>query len=819
VMKLQFAEVSVNSPVAQRKTFSYAIPQDLTVGPGQAVWVPFGDKILQGIVLEITASPAVEETKDILGVIEAVPLLSPFQISLANWISRYYLSPLFDAVALMLPPGFERRAVTFFQRNPSISLDQSSSDVGDPELQPLLELVRTKDKVYLSELSRLIGARRAGQLGARLVKRNLILKRFELEPVKVKPRISVYLTLKIEGGKAREIAAGLGKRTGKRAAILEYLANASGEVRMDQARAETGCSPGVIQVLVNEGLIEKRLARVDRDPMSDRNIPISSPLPLTPAQEAAFQSVKSSLSMRRSIGASPDVFLLHGVTASGKTEVYLQAMAEAVRVGKRGIVLVPEISLTPQTIERFAARFPHRVAVLHSNLSLGQQFDEWQRIRNGEFDVVIGPRSAIFAPLPDLGLIVLDEEHEWTYKQQEVSPRYHAREVALKLAELTGARLLLGSATPDVESFQRAAQGTYQLLELPDRAPACAGSPLPTIEIVDMREELKAGNYCVFGRSLFRAISDALDNREQAILFLNRRGGSSFVECRNCGLVIRCRRCDVAMSYHFVEDSLVCHQCNSRAAVPHVCPRCKSSRIKYIGIGTEKLEIETASAFPGARVLRWDSDATRRQGHSHETIWNSFRSGEADILIGTQMVAKGIDLPNVTVVGVVNADIALNLPDFRAGERTFQLLSQVAGRAGRGKRAGKVFIQTYCPDHYAIQASARQDYSVFFAKEIAYRKQLHNPPFSRLARLTFSHTNDDHGRTEAEKMKRVLIAERDARGAYDFSLIGPAPAFTRKLRGRYRWQIVLRSSDPGEFLGRVPLPKGWTVDIDPVGLA
>jgi primosomal protein N' (replication factor Y) len=458
------------------------------------------------------------------------------------------------------------------------------------------------------------------------------------------------------------------------------------------------------------------------------------------------------------------------------------------------------------------------VAVLHSKLSLGEQFDEWQRIRNGEFDVVIGPRSAIFAPQPELGLIVIDEEHEWTYKQHDKSPRYQARDVALKLAELTRAVVILGSATPDVETFYHAQRGDYRLLQLPERVVPAEGSPLPQVEVVDLRDELKAGNMSIFSRSLSQATAKAVASKEQVILFLNRRGGATFIQCRSCGFVLRCKRCEVTLTYHFAEDVLVCHQCNYRMPVPQICPQCFSRRIKFLGTGTQKLEWESSYTFPRARLLRWDSDVTRGK-YSHQEILNKFRSHGADILIGTQMVAKGLDLPLVTLVGVVNADTSLNLPDFRAGERTFQLLSQVLGRAGRGSLGGKVIIQTYSPEHYAIQTAARHDYALFYDREINYRRQLHNPPFSRLAYLVYSHTNDALCQREAERMKRLLIGEIESKGIDDLSIIGPAPAFIHRLRGRFRWQLILRGSDPSAFLSPIPIPQGWTIDIDPIGLA
>ena len=809
---MSYAEVSVNSPIAQRRTFSYAIPSHLDIDVGQAVWVPFGDKLLQGIVLELSPHPEVEETREIAGVIEPRPLLSPGQVSLARWISEYYLSPLFDAVALMLPPGFERRTLTFISPTPPPNdFDLSALNA---EQRQVLELIREKGKLSLGQLEKTLGRKKAQSIVSQLVNKGLAAKSYELEKIRVKPKMVPYLSLAVTATEAEDKAARLreqGKAL-KQAALLEYLSQQSGPVAWAEARQNTGCSKAVANALAKKGLAKFQEVEVRREPISYKDIVPSQPLTLTSAQKTAFEAIKSSLAEDKT-----KVFLLHGVTGSGKTEVYLQALAEAVKIGKKGIVLVPEIALTPQTIERFAARFPHRVAVLHSKLSLGEQFDEWQRIRNGQFDVVIGSRSAIFAPQPDLGLIVIDEEQEWTYKQHDKSPRYHARDAALKLAELSEAVVISGSATPNVESFYHAQRGDYQLLQLPERVTPYDGSALPQVEIVDLREELKAGNQSLFSRSLFQAIGQAVANREQVILFLNRRGAASFIQCRSCGFVLRCKRCDVPLSYHLTEDKLVCHQCNYQIKVPESCPRCGRRRIKFLGLGTQRLEQEVGYTFPQARLLRWDSDVTKGR-YSHDEILSKFRSHQADILIGTQMVAKGLDLPLVTLVGVISADTALNLPDFRGGERTFQLLSQVAGRAGRGARGGRVIIQTYAPEHYAIQAAAEHDFASFYEQEIDYRRQLHNPPLTQLACLTYSHTNDALCQREAERMKRSLSQEIESQGIAGIELIGPAPAFIHRLRGRFRWQLILRGSELSAFLSPLPLPQGWTVDIDPVGL-
>jgi len=811
-----YAEVSVNSPIAQRWTFSYAIPSGLSIDVGQAVWVPFGDKLLQGIVLELSRCPSVEETREIAGVIEPPLLLSLPHVSLARWLSEHYLSPLFDAVALMLPPGFERKALTFISVF-SIPDDFDLSSL-TPEQKHTLELVQRQGKVSLKQLEKILGKKKAQAIVSQLVRRGLAVRSYELGKVRVKPKKVDYLCLAVKIGEAqREVKRLHNKKAFRQAALLNFLAQQSKPISWEEVRQSTNCNKTVANSLVNKGLVELQQVEVKREPISYEGITPSAPLTLTDAQKSAFQSIQSSLLQVTRGQVSSDVFLLHGVTGSGKTEIYLQALAEVIKLGRRGIVLVPEIALTPQTIERFASRFPHKVAVLHSKLSLGEQFDEWQRIRNGEFDVVIGSRSAIFAPQPDLGLIVIDEEHEWTYKQHDKSPRYHTRDVAIKLAELTGAVVILGSATPDVATFYHAQRGDYRLLQLSERVTPSEGSSLPQVKVIDLRDELKAGNRSLFSRSLSQATAKAVANGEQVILFLNRRGAATFIQCRSCGFVLRCKRCEVPLTYHFVENVLICHQCNYRMPVPQVCPRCLSRRIKFLGIGTQKLEQEAGYTFPQARLLRWDSDVTRGR-YSHQEILSKFRAHEADILIGTQMIAKGLDLPLVTLVGVVSADTSLNLPDFRAGERTFQLLSQVAGRAGRGILGGQVIIQTYSPEHYAIQAAAKHDYSSFYDKEITYRRQLHNPPFTRLACLTYSHTNDALCQREAERMNRLLIEERDSTGIADLSLIGPAPAFIHRLRGRFRWQLVLRGVEPSALLSQIPIPRGWTVDIDPVSL-
>ena len=810
---MKYAEVAVNSPIAQRRSFCYSIPPHLTVDVGQAVWVPFGSKVLQGIVVKLSSYPSVEDTKEIGGLITSSPLLFSDQVELALWLSKHYLSPLFDAVALMLPPGFERRLVTFLQLSPyPVDISQLNS-----EQRQVIRFLEDKGKVDFRELVRKLGKRKAGLITQQLLRRRLVAKSQQLEEIKIKPRLVPYLKLQIERDKVEtEVIQLRAARAYKQAAVVEFLAKQSQAITLAELRKSIACQRAVIKSLGDSGLVSVVEVEVRRDPLAYLRV-ASTELPnLTPSQEVVWQRVRNSLA-QRGRNRLPSVFLLYGVTGSGKTEIYLRALAEVIALGKRGICLVPEIALTPQTLERFASRFPGRVAVIHSRLSLGEQFDEWRRIKEGGCDVVIGPRSALFAPQPDLGLIVLDEEHEWTYKQSDKSPRYHTREVAVKLAELSGSVVILGSATPDVETFYRGQQGEYQLIELKERITPRGPSPLPEVELVDLRNELKAGNRSLFSRSLSGAIAEALAHREQVILFLNRRGMATFIQCRDCGFVLSCQHCSSALTYHLAAKKLICHHCRYSCQLPQICPQCRSGRFKFLGIGTQRVEEETKRFFPQARVLRWDRDVTFRR-QAHQELLAKFRAHEADILIGTQMIAKGLDFPQVTLAGVISADTGLNLPDFRAGERTFQLLCQVAGRAGRGLIAGRAIIQTYSPEHYVIQAASGHDYLAFYAQEMKYRCQFGYPPFSQLARFTFSHTNAASCHKEADRLSQLLIAERDRRGIPDLRLIGPVPAFVPRLRGRYQWQMILCGNALAEFLDDMSFPQGWIVDIDPVGM-
>lgn len=815
-----FAEVAVNAAAPARQTFTYRIPDGMGVEVGHAVYVPFGARTLQGVVMEVTETPAFADARNIEAVIDERPLVSPERIALAGWMADYYLAPVFDCVDLMLPSGFRRKPLTVLQ--PAFWTGAEPPDLTEDE-STVLALVRERGEVEAEQLKRELKVKAAARTISGLIKKGVLARSYRLAPPAVVPKVVSCLRLRVTEDDARAEAERLRKegssRALRRAVVLEALA-VEGDMPLARAR-KAGLTPATLRDLEAAGIVSVEDVTVVRDPLAGRVYPQRSAPELTGEQQQAADRICAALNPGGLMPRVSQTFLLHGVTGSGKTEVYLAALDEAARLGKRGIVLVPEIALTPQTIRRFAERFPGQVAVLHSELSLGEQFDIWHEIRAGRYQVVVGPRGALFAPQPDLGLVIIDEEHEWTYKQADMSPRYHARRVAEELCRLTGATLVLGSATPDVESHFRAQDGAYRLLELPQRLVRTDGgvrpAPLPEVEVVDLREELMAGNRSIFSRRLSAAVRSALLAGEQVMLFLNRRGSASFVQCRDCGLVPECKACVVALTLHGPEGRLICHYCNRSYPVPRVCPACGKNRIRSVGLGTERVEEDAREEFPEARVLRWDSDVVRGKG-AHEQVLASFLAHEADILVGTQMIAKGLDIPLVTLVGVVSADIALHLPDFRAGERAFQLLEQVAGRAGRGERGGRVIIQTYTPDHYAIKAAAKHDYHSVAQQETAFRRQLGYPPFGRLARLTFAHTNAGYAQTQAAAIAARLRGEAESRGVPNLDVLGPAPAYIPRIRGRWRWNIIVRGTDPASLLRDFSLPRGWLLDIDPVSL-
>lgn len=583
--------------------------------------------------------------------------------------------------------------------------------------------------------------------------------------------------------------------------VVEVL-QSRGEMLASELLTMADASSSTLRALEKQGVVVVETVRVERAVEADL---VEDPtVVLTDQQRAAVTAILSEADGERR------PVLLHGVTGSGKTEVYLQVIAEELKRGKQAIVLVPEIALTPQVLNRFSARFKDRVTVLHSALSIGERFDQWWKIYEGRVDVVVGARSAVFAPLPRLGLIVLDEEHERTYKQEEGSIRYQAREVAIKRCALVGGQVVLGSATPAVESYHKALKGEYVLSELPERVER---RPLPKVEVVDMREEFAQGNRTMFSRRLRAELAGLVGTDRQAIILLNRRGFSSFVLCRECGEVIGCPNCQVSLTYHKGINRLKCHYCLHQEVLPSKCPRCASRYLRQFGVGTEQLEESLRQEFPALKAVRLDADTTRRKG-SHADILRQFSRGQAQVLIGTQMVAKGLDFPNVTLVGVLAADLSLRFPDLRSSERTFQLLTQVAGRSGRGELPGTVVVQAYEPNHFAIETARNHDYLGFFRQEIGFRRAMGYPPFRCLTRILCSGPQE-----ETEGACRAIADYLVQMGVTTRDLLGPFPAPLARIQGRYRWQILVKSDAPLPFLNALPsVPSSVqvTVDLDPM---
>lgn len=589
--------------------------------------------------------------------------------------------------------------------------------------------------------------------------------------------------------------------------LFELIESMGGSSEVSHLVAQLNFSYPLINGLVSRGVAEIMEEKVERDPFAEMPVARSHAHTLTPSQTLAVRTLSNAT--RGKEGNQP--FLLRGVTGSGKTLVYIELLKEVVnRQGRGAIVLVPEIALTPQTVARFRAVFGDVIAVLHSALSEGERYDAWRALRAGEKRIAIGARSAVFAPVRDPGAIVLDEEHEASYKQNE-SPRYHARELAIIRAQLTGAVCLLGSATPALESWQNARTGKYRLIELPERV---EGKRLPPVQVVDLRR--KESNDTLTHGSLSKPLTDAiwdrLDKGEQTILLLNRRGYSTFVQCRSCGEVWQCHQCHVSLTFHRGRKRLVCHYCLHEEAPPTVCPRCVSNEISFRGVGTEQIEREVTETFPQARIARMDVDTTSAKW-SHHDILGRVERGEVDILLGTQMIAKGLDFPNVTLVGVVNADVAMNLPDFRASERTFQLLTQVAGRAGRGEKGGEVIVQTSLPNHYAIKAALEHDYVGFAERELEERRTPRYPPHVRLSNILVSGLDEDVTRQEAERaveyVENIVAANR-----LPVTLTGPAPAPIDRIRGRWRWHFLLRT-ESAKAMGIVLKHLQYRYDFKP----
>jgi primosomal protein N' (replication factor Y) (superfamily II helicase) len=746
--------------------------------------------------------------------------------------------PLFRTFTYCLPEGVEGevpvgvRVLVPFGRRERIGWVVGAAEPGDPARIREASAVLDREPTVTPELLRLcrwISEYYAAPLGTvlRTALPAVLSHSGRTEPA-VRTRRMVRLASELPTLTAREQAFARAPRQRECWEILESL---GGRAELAHLTGQLGFSSGVIRALEQKGLVTTGDEEVSRDPYAAIETALAPRLNPTPAQAAVLQRLRAAAGE-----AEPGTFLLRGVTGSGKTLVYIELLREMVeRRGRTAIVLVPEIALTPQTVGRFKAVFGDRVAVLHSALSDGERYDEWRSLRSGEKRIVVGARSAVFAPLPDLGAIVVDEEHEGSYKQGE-APRYHAREVAVVRARFAGALCLLGSATPALESWQNALDGKYHLLELPERV---AGQPLPPIRVVDLREERKKQREAVtssmrdaagiLSDDLVERVHERLRRGEQTILLLNRRGYAAFVQCRACGHVWHCPACNVSLTYHRRRARITCHYCLHEEASPELCTACGERDLSFRGIGTEQVERAVGDAFPAARIARMDVDTTGAKW-SHHQILGRVERGEVDILLGTQMIAKGLDFPNVTLVGVINADVGINLPDFRATERTFQLLTQVAGRAGRGPKGGEVIVQTSLPGHYGITAAAEHDFLGFAERELRERLHPPYPPHRRLVNLVFSGLEEDATRelsAAAERWLRDLLASRDVG---EIEMIGPAPCAIDRIRTRWRWHLILRSAS-GRALGtvaryfaerfRVPGGKAElrvAVDRDPVAL-
>ena len=818
-MSERYADVAVLTGSPQRGAFTYMVPEDMPLSRGMAVVAPWRKQWAIGIVLAVTVEHEIESPRALERALDREPLLTPAQLDLAQWIADRYLAPISLCVQLFLPPGAPAR--------PRKSADSFRPLVPSrPSMPKRLELVITGDQLrevikrwpqskrsrpaaLLEALSQTTAGMPADEAAAMLGGRSALDEWLAATPLVIRDAESIRLAISVD--ETRAIAASL-RRTAserRRLALLRALTEAAGG-GLDETEAKrlSGASRVDTDALEQAGYLSRR----DAPPASRSAEP--APLPrLTTEQRQASDAIGQAIGSDQ--GA---VFLLHGVTGSGKTEVYMSAAAQALAAGRDVIALVPEIALAPQTIARFEARFPGQVAVRHSALTRAESREQWRQVRAGEKRILIGARSALFGPVRAPPLVIIDEEHEWTYKQADPQPRYHAVAVVREMARAWGAVVVLGSATPALVSMADARAGNSRLLTLTQRLQSGGiGAnviPQPSVEVVDMRDELAAGVRSIFSRALDAAISAALHADEQVLLFLNRRGLSALV-CRACGEAVTCARCSIAMTLHRPGPYLQCHECGERQAAPLRCAACFDERIGAMQFGTAQLEAEVRRRWGEASITRWDRDTASAVG-SHEVLLRAFADGRSRVLIGTQMIAKGLDLPRVTVAGVVNADLSLREAEYTAAERTFQLLSQVAGRAGRGALGGRVIIQTYAPDHAAVLAAAAHDYEAFYQVEMALRRQLDYPPFGRLARLTVSRSSLREAEAEASRVVQELSAARQMTAGAAARIIGPAPAAPARRRSQWRRQILLKGDDPLILLNQLELGRGWSVDVDPV---
>ena len=781
-MEKAYAEVIVDNTSSNTdRVFTYLIPEEYrNIEIGMRVLVPFGigNKLLEGIVLNIKGDINFHPSKlkRITEIVDGSSTISKDMLKLSEWMKEEYLCTHIEVLKTIMPTGITNKSKKYvilnkhkynpnFTRGQKIIIDYLK-DKGQAELDDLKDYLNIKNiTVDLKEL-------------------------IENESIYIEERVEQsinkkyikYVVKNFSKDEQSNIIKNISRSAFKQIEILEYLSNIE-SIKLKELMIKTNSSLQTIIALENKGYVlieERETNRLE----TDKEIEKYEKIKLSENQKYCVDTIYKDY-----IEGKNETYLLHGVTGSGKTEVYLQLIEKILNLEKQAIVLVPEISLTPQTVERFVGRFGENVAILHSGLSLGERYDEWRKIKSGKAQIAVGARSAVFAPFSDLGVIIIDEEHETSYKSSR-NPKYNTIEVAKKRCEIEGALLLLGSATPSIETYYKAKSGKIELLTLPDRANK---KELPPIEIVDMKEELEVGNKTIFSKKLYDGIVENLKNKEQTILFLNRRGFSTFVSCRKCGFVLKCDSCDISLTYHNSSNNLRCHYCGLSKKLPSTCPECGSNYLKHFGIGTQRVEELVRQEFPNASVARMDVDTTRKKG-SHEKILTKFKKGQIEILIGTQMISKGLDFPNVTLVGIIAADTSLNLPDFKSSERTFQLLTQVGGRTGRGELDGHVVLQTYEPEHYSIRMAQTHDYISFYEKEISLRKEFDYPPFTNIINLVFS-SKEERQVVETSNIifNKLISSIKKALKEYKLSdILGPNPSLVYKVKDRYRFQILIK---------------------------
>ena len=813
---------NVAFPLSVNQVFTYGVPSELEaiLQPGTRVLAPFRETRQEGVVVERLDETdlAPKLIKNISDCLDETPTFSSELLALTKWMAEYYVCSWGAALFCAVP------AAVRTQKKQKVRLLPEAPTPRGKVQKEIVALLEAEGELSLNQLVRRLGVSYQNlRPKITTLREKGIVDLYTTHRPKANTQITTVATLALPPADIeKEIVQLKGstdgpgnlfeQRTNKRqhaaaakhAEILQILLDENAPLGTTNLTKRVNTSITLLRTLERRGLIHITRTQAVRNPLSSEPVASTQPLDLNSAQSEAFTEIQNAINPSFAGTAKQALtFLLHGVTGSGKTEVYMQAMAEILEHGKSIIALVPEISLTPQTASRFVGRFGDRVALLHSRLSDGERYDQWHRIQKGEADIVIGPRSAIFAPVKELGMLIIDEEHSDSYKS-DTAPRYHAREVAQKRSELANCPLLLGSATPALESFYQAENGSYRLLSLPDRV---LNRKMPNVHIVDMRAELKKGNRTIFSDILRSSIEERLVRREQIILFLNRRGHSTYVFCRTCGYVERCENCSISLTYHFETKQLICHHCGYKRSTHQTCPQCSSPAIHYFRLGTEGVEQEVQKAFPRARVKRFDADSTSRK-NAHQEILEAFEQQKIDILIGTQMVSKGLDFPNVTLVGVIAADTALNLPDFRASEQTFSLLTQVSGRSGRAELEGKVVIQTYMPEHYCISAVQKHDYLDFYRQEVEARGTLRYPPFSHVAILLLRGKDEKEVIDTAHVIRDQLEVwqgnQKQAPKVADIEenaveILGPAPAPLSKIEGKFRWHFLLRSSDVGKI--------------------